>query len=413
MNRIFTVVTLLATSAVAGQLVIDEHGLKELVEHRQELFAATVKVVRASELELEVTQIFVAPDEDELQPGQTVKRALYGGVEWTDPHESPIEQRLRGALREAPVGTKVIVAAARGAGVELLADTPAVRRKLSLLLAPGEVAKQTPAALKQDLTDADLAELARAELARRGLLTPLMLLDGDELFVRDYFTELSAEKKAAFLRAALPAAKAGGERRERLLGLVFNDAGDGALASLPPYVALLSAKREADRPWLDSLHATLLEAAGKTPAPDFTPFADVIVTLCLSPPGYGSPEEKYAQLTRPLPPAAKARVAVGLLKGAVADAKAPDTFCLGEAARLVEEAPSPPVIDGISKLNPLKAESTHAQEDMMNAMLRIAVAVVKAHPKEKARARFVIEQWLTKDVPASPEALAAWIAAGR
>jgi hypothetical protein len=287
-----------------------------------------------------------------------------------------------------------------GDDVELLAASGAVLRTLEILTAndpAAALANEPRAALEADLANPDLAELARAELARRGVLSPGALLRADPRFLHRHYAALSTDDKRRFVEAALPLAKRDRADRDRLCDVALREIDPRTILALAPLVALLDPKQRDDARRLENLRVELLSISSRAadnPAgrpPDFSPLVDEVVEWGIHRPDGRSSDDHDERITRHLSAMAKARVAEALL-GAVfssshSKADDPDGWLLAEATRLAAEAPSPTLLAVLARLDPNAPRVTSEKELVMDAILRVSATVVKAHPAEAQRAR--------------------------
>src|SRR4051794_22032040 len=200
---------LVSGTAFSGQLFVDEYGLKQVAAAD----GATVvvgklvssrKVGREQEIEVEVAQVF-CKGAVSLKPGEHLRRKVYPGVEWTDPHKSPIEHRLRHKI-DAGDGATVVVVPFEGFSsveVELLPASPEVLRTLRILFDGSGYSAEPEARLVEDLANPDLAELARAVLKVRGRLTVAALAGADPRFLAEHFRGLSPAERVKFAAEAV------------------------------------------------------------------------------------------------------------------------------------------------------------------------------------------------------------------
>ena len=110
--------------AAAGQLHVQHFGLKECRAQGSTVLVGKVtasgKQGKQQTVTLTVTRVFAGRDGEAAKVGSSVTRALYGGVEWTDPHKSPLDLRLRGGLPGVPAeGTLVAVVPSERTAFEL------------------------------------------------------------------------------------------------------------------------------------------------------------------------------------------------------------------------------------------------------------------------------------------------------
>lgn len=156
----------------------------------------------------------IVPTEDaSYRIGKQYDFSIYEGIEWTDPHVSPADIRVRGSLplEKARAGDQVVLV--RGHfGWEILPQNPEMERKLQVFFAEDGIRRYVEntdtTQLKDDLSDADLRSLARKTLIDRNALTPDAVVQAAFRMVRPYdmfvehFEPLNHEERNAFLGAA-------------------------------------------------------------------------------------------------------------------------------------------------------------------------------------------------------------------
>lgn len=411
---------LCATAAPAGQLVVEEYGLKDVAARAafgDVVFVGTVVAVtpegRSSALELTVEQVFPKAAA-RPRPGERVRRTRYPGVAWTDPHKSPIDHRLRGAKPDAITpGMKLVVVPGRRGGVEVLTVDDAMLRRLAFLFEPearARYAKEPEAKLIEDLGDPELADAAQAELARRGALSAAALLAGDERALARHYRSLpSAAARVKLATEAMAAVDQRPELGERLAALLFDQPDPQAVPLMARLAARWDFGKEDERRLLGELRGaveTLIDdARERRTRLDLSPLAEFFVAFEARRPDHQGGDDLWGEIARRLDRRAKARVAVGFLGAIYTSTHASpyqDEFLLEEATRLAEQAPTTDLLEPLAKMTPFKPKPTPSQEETMGAMLRIATAVARAAPRAKPRVRAIIEPWLMKPAPTPP-----------
>jgi hypothetical protein len=240
-----------AEDAMAGQLMIDDFGLKEVAAQEGWVYAGAVaKALAKNKLELTVRRVYLVPGKDapEAREGSTITIEIYQGIKWTNPRKSPIDRRLRGAIaaRSLKVGDETIAVPASGAGFELLAATPRNLEKVEVLFHGAEsYAKKEEAKLADDLADPDLADLALAALKQRGAIKPSYLLGADFHLLVEYWESADERTRKEFLHA-LPKNK---PTAERVLDMVERKLSLAPLAELAPFLDHLEGRQLGDMYW--------------------------------------------------------------------------------------------------------------------------------------------------------------------
>jgi hypothetical protein len=146
-------------------------------------------------------------------PGKNYQFAIYEGVEWTSPNESPMDFRVCGSIPVDSIQPQDRVVAVNAfQGWELLPWNSEVKRKLEVFFTEdgteSYVENTSIPQLEKDLADKDFFALARKTLIDRNALTPEILLRAARHRVRPYhmltqhFDALSDEERTAFVHAA-------------------------------------------------------------------------------------------------------------------------------------------------------------------------------------------------------------------
>lgn len=182
--------------AHAGQLFTDYYGLVTALQNSGPIILGTVVAVDTAKGSLTLlvkkywtkpVSSFTSKTNHTLEVGQSLNLTINQGIEWTDPNESPIDQRLYGHLNFKTVkkGEDVILA-----GDELLAPTPTILDRLTRISSAqfktDYPEKMTESVLISDLEDFDLSPKAFKELLRRKKadLKTLMTMKDAELASR-------------------------------------------------------------------------------------------------------------------------------------------------------------------------------------------------------------------------------------
>ncbi len=147
------------------------------------------------------------------QLGSEHEFTLYEGVEWTDPHKSPADIRVRGSLSADEIKSRDQVVFVKGVmGWEALPWNAAMERKLGIFFDEGGIRRYTERVstveLEKDLSDPDLRSMARKILIDRNALTPEAVVRAAHRSVRPYdllaehFEPLNHKERNTFLTAA-------------------------------------------------------------------------------------------------------------------------------------------------------------------------------------------------------------------
>lgn len=405
------------SAARAGQLHIEHYGLKEVRAEEATVVVGTVtgatRQGRKQSVTLTVTKIFggkvpilrVGGDQPAVV-GESITRELYPGVEWTDPHKSPLDHRLRGALHEAPaIGASVILVPSQRGGFELLLAEATPLRTLAILWGPdakAALAKEATERLAEDLKNPDLAELARVELGKRGKLTAVLLLRGDERYLYDHYRKLSPEKRAAFVREVLPATKRDRELRLAAAKVVFDELAPQTIPPVAQLAAQMDWNNEEEAQELGQLQVPLLTVADpetkRGRRVDLSPFEAYLIESVLRRPDHRSSDDDFDKLAPLCDKPTRARMAVKLLSSVYTSKHAkpdePDDFVLGTAAELAQKAPSTALWEPLSKLDPNVPKVNSTKSQLLDAMADIGASLVKHDAKFKAKVRDLIEPFL-------------------
>ncbi len=172
----------LAAPALAGQLHIQWFGLAEIASGDGYALHARVDATDPKANKLTVTVLRGWARDDVTAPSGTFDAAIYGGVEWTDPRESPIDRRFVGSMQVTgvKVGAEVLLVPLGGKQWEFAAWTKDSTRKLDAFFAdggpPAYRKRSKRAQLEADLADFDLHDPAYKELVERKQLTAKALI---------------------------------------------------------------------------------------------------------------------------------------------------------------------------------------------------------------------------------------------
>jgi hypothetical protein len=416
------VLLLLGGPAGAGMLIEEEYGLREEAQQGGSVVRGKVRALRrvgtSLTIELEATAVY-SRSGGALAPGTRLVRRLYGGVEWNDPGESPVERRLRGALEGAAirVGADVIMVGAEPPDwVSLLPASPAVLRRAAILFASDPAAKlaaEPSARLEGDVTDPDLQALALAELARRGPLAPALLLQLGDKQLAPRFAALSPEAQRDFLVAAAPRTASDAALLTRVVHAALPAAEPAAFPALGPLVTAWAAGKDPERRRLEAFRQRLIELAGRVPAPDLSPFVDLMIGWGLHRPEARERDEGLAALADRLDEPARARLAAAFLDGVFTSERARpfyDAFLVGEAVRLGRAAPAA-LAPVLMRLDPRRARDDAGQRAVLDALVTLSAALAQAQPAKKEEMRDLVDHWLGGKLDPSPAALAAYRAA--
>jgi hypothetical protein len=400
-----------ASTAGAGQLHIEEFGVKEVHDSGGWVAAGKVLAVRREkrvwELDVQVDRVWEGgePNAPAIGSKQTFK--FSADVEWTDPGKSPIERRLRGGARTATVGKRAVVVPSGDGGVEVLPATDAVIRRLDIVWAAdpaARIAKEPEAVLRECLADPDLAALAGAELAKRGKLDTRILLRGDGAFTYARFRAMSLTEQERFVREATELAWGDREVRERLTEVVWREPVRALVPGLYPLVELYRFGTKGDERWIEEIRLQLV-ILDDDPAPlDLNPYVEFLEMTIRFRPSHRSDDDDFPKLTARLDAVHKQQLAALLIQNASRGSHANkddkyDSWMLWEGVRLVEEAPSPGVVPLLARLDPTGPRVTSVKEGIMNAILTIGTAVARAHAGERDRVRAIVDGWLGQGAP--------------
>jgi hypothetical protein len=408
--------------ARAGQLFVEEFGVREVRDDGGTIVAGKVTSVakrdkRHREVEVLVDRVWAGKDGVPTAVGATRRFTIFPGVEWTDPHKSPIERRLRGGRREAAIGDQVVVVPSNGL-VELLAPTPEVLRRLDVLYAGNPAARITAESedsLRSALEDPDLAELAAAELLRRGKLDTRALLGADRALLQAHYKKLSGQQLRHFLTEAIAIARDDERLRERLADVVLDQPTAEVLPQLQPLVALYRFDRKEDERRIEQIRLGLLTLAGQGSG-DLSTYVDFLVGTLRYRPDYRDRDNGFEKMTARLDGAHKAELAVRLLQQCPQGSRKRkdelvDRGMLAEVITLAEQSPSPALLPILAQLDPSAAKANYEKQWLLEAVMAIAASVVKVHPKERDRARDLVEPMLEKGISVDERALDSWRAA--
>jgi hypothetical protein len=420
-----------ASPARAGMIVVEEYGLADVASnHRGALVGKVLssKPAGPRSLDVELLLIAVHPGGGVTQKaGDRATVRTYGGVEMTDPHRSVRDRRLRGHASKAIIGT-LVVAVPTGHGLYALNDSApmqvelrdvdeAMQRRLGVLFdaAKREAYPHEPVAvLRRDLADPDLAALAAPALERRGALDATSLAGASPGFLRARYEALDPAKRGALANDLAIAVETTPALRDGVAQLLFEAPRAETVPALAKLVASYDRRRPEDVETLERLRgeiASLDEAIGKKPL-DLTPLAEFIAMEEVYRTSTRSDADTLAKLTRRMSAAARTRVAILLLENAYTTAAKPDDGPDGglieEALRLTREVPSASVLDALAKLDPSRPSILAQREETLGMMMDIALAVMKAQPATRTRARAIIEGWRSKNVAAEEGALKRW-----
>lgn len=413
--------------ASAGQLHIEHYGLKEVRRSEDTVLVgkvlATQKQKKSMQVSLEVTRVF-APATTAAEPmpqglggngkpikvGDRISREVYGGVEWTDPHKSPLDRRLRGGLRGLPAdgATIVLVPASQGA-VEILPFDEARLRTLTILYSadPAIVMRAaSQSALEDDLKNEDLAELARAELKSRGKLSPVLLLKGDENELYELYRTWAPVERAKFLREAMPTLVRDVTLRRRAAKVALNELTPEVIAPTAELVSLLDWKSPDDRRALEDARIALLGVVNpdqkRNTNLDLSSYGDYLYESTVRRPDYRNNDEDLDKLLAYCDTPTKAKLAARLLGAVYSSDRARgddfDAFVLAAAVDLAKVAPSVALWEPLQKLQPQKPRVTSQKETVLRAMVEIGSALAKHDTQYKSKVRELIEPLLTTDV---------------
>jgi hypothetical protein len=176
-----------------------------------------------------------------------------------------------------------------------------------------------------------------------------------------------------------------------------------SVSALAPWAALLDAKQEREREQLDGIQRELVSLVERmkemkpSPKTDLSAFADQVLAFEIRRPDYKSSDDDLPKLTAWMNAAAKIKLADGFLRNVYTSSRVwrpgePDDFLLDEAVRLAKEAPSPTLLPALATIDPRRPNVTSTKESVMDAILEIGAAIVKAHPPSVAKVRDLVDQ---------------------
>lgn len=410
-----------------GQLHVEHFGLRDVAESGDSLLIGVIESVvppadrkesHDSAIVLRVEKV-VGPDPGGgLRAGANASIAVYGGVVWDDPHKSPLDRRLRGAIGPKR-GDRVVAVPSRGfTCVELLPADERTLRIVSILWDPATKATWLASKdLEADLAIADLAPMAVAELDKRGALTAARLLAADDQFRFEFVRDMAPERKLRFLTEAAPLAKADPVAFRKVFQLATYEPRPEWIGAAAPLIAGVDpTAKESERLYSD-LHLALVIVAGgveenRFPGPlDLSPFADFLVQYEKHRPRWKSSDDDLPKLTAHMDARAKAAMAVGFVRSAHTSSFADgdyDNFLLYEAVRLAKEAPDASLIAAMATIDPTMPNVGSERRFAMGALLEMGTAIVAGLPGERARVQEVVQPWIDQQVDAPVEALAEY-----
>lgn len=425
--------------ANAGQLHIEYYGLKDVRRSDDTVLIGKVlttqKQKKSMQVTLEVTRVFAPPttasspprglglgvDTKPVKVGDRVTRELYGGVEWTDPHKSPVDRRLRGGLHGLPAdgATILLVPSAQGA-FEILPFDEARLRTLTILYGADPAAvmrNQTQSALEEDLKNEDLAELARTELKSRGKLSPVLLLKGDENELYELYRNLAPLEKAKFLREAMPTLTRDVSLRRRAARVALAELTPEVIAPTAQLVNLLDWNAPEDRRALEDARIALLGVANpeqkRNTNLDLSSYGDFLYESTVRRPDYRSNDDDLDKLLAYCDAPTKAKLAARLLGAVYTSAGKSrgddfDGFVLATAVELAKVAPSPALWAPLQKLQPHKPRVTSQKQVVLEAMVEIGSALAKHDAQFKTQVRELIEPLLTTELTLPDDVMKAY-----
>lgn len=400
--------------AVAGQLHIRWFGLSEVAQHGGYAVKGTVSKVEVTRgwIEVLVRRTWrrdpaKAPG---LKPGTTFRARLYPGVKWTDPRESPIDQRLIGSVRIGGLkpGQELLLAPLGGGKptrtqFEVVPWTRRSAVRLDVHFTARGVQtyrKSSVADLRRDLADWDLFSVAYQELSRRKALTAKALLSaaGSRLAVDPvsyHLKHIPEKRMGRFMAAAASAVKGDPRAQARLFRQVESH--------LKPETAhafgLLYASAEPDTPAARTAAWTLAYWARKHRQPQhLAPFAAFVGRYAGQRPG----DEKARELATLLCDTitGKPLLALGraLLVAAPGTQKSgavrTDPFLFQTAARCAVRGPSKTYVKPLLRITPETVRILSVREDVIAALLDMAIAIGHRHPRSVTALAGVVEPWL-------------------
>lgn len=402
-NRLIALcLLLLSPEAWAGSLHYDYLELRNVPAQAGYALVVLVTAVDAARRSLRVRiQKHWGTLPESLRSAGEVAVQLNPGVEWLDPHESPIEHRVRGFLR-AVEPTAEIVLVPLGGVYEALPGTPAMKRKMDLFFAPTglpEYKKSAPIQeLVRDLQDEDLALLAYDALRERKLLRAehLLSLPPHELRLRvsHHLGHATSPERSEFLRATAMyfSGKPYEERTRQILSLLY----DAPLtpSDLPPLAALLDAldldseKATGDFSLLkDRLVERLKAPDGKEPA---ALFVRTMVRFALHRPPYRSDDPGTLTFLGLLDRSARIRMVRELLAGLNQKPRF-DAWIYDTAMPFAAETPSRDYLPELAALDLTRIDAINRKTEALVRLVRLALRIVETDPRATSDVRRAID----------------------
>lgn len=391
-------------SAFAGQLHYSYLELRDVPAHAGYVVAVLVAFVDAQRrnvrIKARINQRWGSVP-DELKGKNELEVTLNPGVEWNDPHVSPIEHRVRGFLSQVKPNTEVLLVPLGGI-YEALPYDVAMKRKLDVFFAATGIADYQKSAsvkdLVHDLQDEDLSQLAYDALQTRKLLRPEHLLDLEPYRMRQlawhHLTHAAAEQRTEFLRTATKrfAGKPFDDRMGQLLRLLYEVKLEPS--DLPPLAELLNAmdlrSEQANGDFI-LLKDKLVE---RFKAPDAKPsaglFVPAMVRFAIHRPGYRSDDPGTAVFLAGLERPSRIRMARELIAASYKGQRF-DYWLFETAMPVAIETASRDYLPELAALDLTLISGTNWQVTALVMCLKVALRILETDPAALPAVRKAID----------------------
>lgn len=405
MNQLIALCLLLISSvASAGQLHYDYLQLGDVPKQAGYALAVLVMTVNAARrnvrLRVRIKQRWgTVPSA--LATNEEVEVELNPGVDWVDPHVSPIERRVQGFLHNVEANSEIVLVPLSNV-YDALPGGAETRRKLDLFFAPAGVSdyqqKYPLDGLVRDLRDEDLAPLAYDALRARHLLRADQLLDLPPHLVRQrvshHLGKVAASERADFLRAAA----------KRLAGHPYDDFVSD-LVRLLYDLPLETAELAPLAAFLDTIDLSSERATGdfvlvkdklvqRLQAPEARALAGLfvgsMVRFALHRPRYRSEDPGTSVYLALLDPAAQVRAVRELLAGENA---APhfDEWIYEVAMRFAIETPARDYLPSLAALDLSRIGAINHKAWVIHLLLRFGLRLCEREPAALPAVRSVLD----------------------
>jgi len=391
-------------TAFAGQMHYAYLELKDVPAQAGYVVAVLVTLVNAARrnirLQVRVKQHWGALPETFKGKGD-IEVTLNPGVEWTDPHVSPIDHRVRGFLTNVTPNSEVVLVPLGGV-YEALPYDAKMKRKLDLFFAPTGLADYRKNAAAQDmvhdLQDDDLGRLAYEALQARKLLRAEDLLNLPSIHFREkvslHLNQVPAADRATFLRAAARhfSGKPHNDQTAQLLRLLFEVPLE--LSDLAPLAELLTAldlrSEQANGDFCllkDKLVERLKAPDAKAVAGLFVP---VMARFALHRPAYRSDDPGTAVFLAHLDGPSRVRMARELLAGAQKNPRF-DHWLFETAMPVTIETPSRDYLTEFASLDLNRISGVNWQVAALVQILKAVLRLVEVEPTALPAVRKAID----------------------